>query len=107
MTDEQLGVRILQAVESLKRAKAELEALAADLRTKQAALAGAGDLVGDLEVDDRGRLVRHSSGGAVEAWPTFDDLSATHRQHREKSAEVARLRDSVKRMTGLDQDLLS
>ena len=108
MTDAELGTRIVQAVERLKRAKAEAAALWTDATEKRAALREAGDSAGHLMHDpERGRLALHSTGEAAKAWPSFEEVAAAFKRHHEKDAEVDELRDAVKKMTGLDRELLS
>ena len=96
-----------QAVERLKRAKAEAAALWTDATDKRSALQRADDNARHLVHEPGQGLVLHSTGKAAEPWPAFEEVAAAFKRHGEKEAEVDELREAVKRMTGLDRDLLS
>lgn len=107
MTDAELGARIVLAVERLKRAKAEAAALWADATDKRSALQAAAENARHLMHEPGRGLVLHSTGKAATAWPAFEDVAAAFKRHGDKEAEVEELRKAVKKMTGLDRDLLS
>ena len=107
MTDAELGARIIQAVERLKRAKAEAAALWTDATDKRAALQAAAEDARHLMHKPGHGLVLHSTGKPMRRWPAFEEVADAFKRHEEKEAEVAALREAVKKMTGLDRDLLS
>ena len=108
MTDAELGTRIVEAVDRLKRAKAEMAALWSDVTSKRSALQAAGDSARHLMHEPGRGLVLHNTGkGRAEQWPAFEEMTVAYRRHNEKAAEVKELREAVKNMTGLDGELLS
>ena len=107
MTDAELGTRIVQAVERLKRAKAELAALFAEAEEKQQALQAAGEFAMFLTCEGGRGMARRDKAVAVEPWPAFEELCAVLQRQADKREEVAGLQKAVRDMSGLDRDLLS
>ena len=107
MTDAELGTRILQAVDRLKRAKAELAAVFSEALEKKKTLEDAGKFALFLTCEGGRGLVRQDKREAVKPWPAVGELRDILQRCEDARVEVAALQKTVKEMSGLDRDLLS